>query len=115
MAAYSVSDGTDWIQSLVFGSAGERWRLDSFDLAMTLRSVGDPALQVSLSLANGRLVVKDAAARRLDINLGWPQIEALAPGPFEFDVLFVHRSTGVRSRSERCLLTVTPAITELPA
>lgn len=111
MAAFTVAAGTDWIDTMVFGSSSDRWRLDDFDIWMHVKKAGDSSVLLELSSADGRLFVSDALARRLEINVGWPQIEAVEPGPFEFDILFENKTTGVRSRSGAHALSITRGIT----
>lgn len=111
MAAYTVAAGTDWLDTMVFGSVNDRWRLDDYDIFLHLKKSGDAAVLLEATTDNGRLVVTDAAARRLDVNVGWALIEAHEPGPFEFDLLFHNRSTEVRTRSGPHSLTITRGIT----
>lgn len=112
MAAFTVAAGTDWLATLLLGEPGERWRLDDYDIAAHLKRPGDDTVLLELTLANGRLVVADAAARRLEINVGWSLIEPLLPGDFVFDLLFENLSTGVRSRSGTHSLSITTGITQ---
>ena len=111
MATFTVAAGTDWIATILVGAPGDRWRLDDYDIAAHLKRPGDDTVLLELTLANGRLVIADAMARRLEINVAWEQIEALLPGDFAFDLLFENLSTEVRSRSERHQLVVSGGIT----
>lgn len=111
MAAFTVAAGTDWLGTLVLGEVGERWRLDDYDIAAHLKSPGNDAVLVDMTLDNGRLVIADPVARRLEINVGWAEIEPLLPGPFIFDLLLENRTTDVRSRSGGHTLSVTAGIT----
>lgn len=111
MAAFTVAAGTDWIDTIVFGSASDRWRLDDYDIWMHVKKPGDATVLLELSTANGRLMISDAAARRLEINAGWAEIENIEPGPFEFDVLLENKTTELRSRSGPHTLTITRGIT----
>jgi hypothetical protein len=111
MTAFTVSDGTDWIQRLVFGAPSDRWRLDDYDITLHVKAAGDASVLLDLSTENGKLVIVDPVARHLEVNVGWSEIEAIGPGPFVFDVLFENRTTEVRARSERYTLTITDAIT----
>lgn len=112
MAAFTVAAGTDWLATLLLGELGERWRLDDYDIAAHLKRPGDDTVLLELTLGNGRLVVADAAARRLEVNVGWALIEPLLPGDFVFDLLFENLSTGVRSRSAPHSLSITTGITQ---
>lgn len=109
-----VANGTDWIETIAFGSDADRWRLDDYLIWMDLVATGSPTVLLSASLDDGRLQISDARNRRMEINIPWPEIEALGPGPFEYDFLFQNRTTGVRSRSERLTLQVGDGITEHP-
>jgi hypothetical protein len=111
MATFKVAAGTDWIATLEFGSVDDRWRLDDYDLFLHVKRPGSAVVLLDLNLDNGKLIISDAAARLLEVNVGWEEIEALEPGPFEFDVLFENRTTGVRSRSGPHSLSVTRGIT----
>ncbi|MBD3847116.1 hypothetical protein IED13_15510 [Bosea sp. SSUT16] len=111
MTAFTVSDGTDWIQRLVFGAPTDRWRLDDYDIALQVRSSVGAAVLLDLSTANGKLIITDPVARHLEVNVAWSEIDAIGPGPFVFDVLFSNKTTEVRARSERHNLTITDAIT----
>ena len=111
MAAFTVADGTDWLQTLVFGGANDRWRLDDYDIALHIKQGGQAAVLVELTTANGKLVVSDPIGRRLEVNVGWSEIDAVGPGPFVFDILFDNKTTGIRSRSGPHTLTITSAIT----
>ena len=113
MADFTVSDGTDWLQTLAFGGTYERWRLDDYDLYLQVKTEPGEAAEVKIeaTTANGKLVIADPVARRLDINVSWSEVEAAGPGPFIFDVLFVNRTTDLRHRSERHTLTITQAVT----
>lgn len=112
MTAFTVADGTDWIDTLVFGGPEERWRLSDWEVAMVLREVGNEANSIALSTETaGGLTIADDRTRRLEINVSWADIESLGPGPFEFDLLFSNPTTGIKRRSERHTLTITPAIT----
>lgn len=111
MATYTVAAGTDWIDTMVFGSSVDRWRLDDYNIWMHVKKPGDATVLLDLSTGDGKLAISDAAARRLEINVGWSLIEAIEPGPFEFDVLFQNKTTEVRSRSGPHTLTITRGIT----
>lgn len=111
MAAYTVAAGTDWLDTFVFGTVSDRWRLDDFDLHLHVKKPGDNAVLLDLKTANGKLIITDPIARRLEVNVGWDEIEAIEPGPFEFDILFENKTTGVRSRSGSHTLTITRGIT----
>lgn len=111
MAAFTVAAGTDWIETLVFGSVEERWRLDDYDIWLQVRRRADNAILLDLSTANGKLMISDPTARRLEVNVGWSEIDDVSPGPFEFDLLFENKTTQVRSRSEIHTLNITPGIT----
>ena len=111
MAAFTVAAGTDWISTMVFGSSADRWRLDDYDIWAHVKRAGDATALIELDTGNGKLVISDPITRRLEINVGWDEIEEIAPGPFEFDVLLEHKTTGIRSRSGPHDLTVTPGIT----
>lgn len=111
MATFTVAAGTDWIGTMVFGSASDRWRLDDFDIWLHVKKAGDATVLIEASSDDGRLIVTDAMARRLEINVGWSEIEAIEPGPFEFDVLFHNKTTEVRSRSGPHSLSITRGIT----
>jgi len=111
MAAFTVAAGTDWIDTVVFGSASDRWRLDDYNIWMHVKKAGDATVLLDLSTENGRLVIRDAAARRIEINVGWPDIENVEPGPFEFDFLLENKATEIRSRSGPHTLVITNGIT----
>lgn len=111
MAIYSVAAGTDWLDTFVFGSVEDRWRLDDYDIYLQVKMPGDDAVLLDLTTANGKLVITDPVARRLEANVGWAEIEAIEPGPFEFDILFDNKTTDVRSRSGPHTLTITRGIT----
>lgn len=111
MATFTVAAGTDWIDTIVFGSVNDRWRLDDYDIWLQVKKAGDDTVLLELTTANGKLVISDAAARRLEINAAWPEIEAIEPGPFVFDILLENKTTEVRSRSGAHTLSVTPGIT----
>jgi len=111
MATFKVAAGTDWIDTIVFGSVNDRWRLDDYDIWMHVKKAGDATVLLELSTADGKLVVPDALARRLEINVGWAQIEAIEPGPFEFDFLLENKTTAIRSRSGPHSLSITRGIT----
>lgn len=111
MTDFTVSDGTDWLQTLVFGAPTDRWRLDDYDIALHVKAPNSAAVLLDLSTANGKLVITDPVARHLEVNVGWSEIDAVGPGPFVFDVLFENKTTEVRARSERHSLTITSAIT----
>lgn len=114
MATFTVAAATDWISVLALGSVGDRWRLDDYDIFAEVKAPGDDAVLIDLSLDNGRLIISDPVARRLEINVGWALIEPLVsvfPATFEFDFLFVNRTTEVRSRSEINSLVITRGIT----
>lgn len=111
MAEFTVSDGTDWLQRLVFGAPTDRWRLDDYDIAIHVKSQSSAAVLLDLTTTNGKLVIIDPVARHLEVNVGWAEIEAVGPGPFVFDALFANKTTEVRARSERHTLSITPAIT----
>jgi len=111
MAAFTVAAGTDWIDTIVFGSVNDRWRLDDYDIWLHVKKEGDDTVLLDLTTANGRLVIADAPGRRLEVNVGWSLIEAVEPGPFVFDILFENKTTEVRSRSGPHTLAITPGIT----
>lgn len=114
MATFTVAAATDWISVLALGSVGDRWRLDDYDIFAEVKAPGDDEILIDLSLDNGRLIISDPIARRLEINVGWTLIEPLAsvlPAAFEFDFIFINRSTEVRSRSGLNTLLVTRGIT----
>lgn len=111
MATFTVAAGTDWIATILVGAPGDRWRLDDYDIAAHVKRPGADDVLLELTLLNGGLVIVDALARRLEINVGWGLIEGILPGSFVFDLLFENRSTEVRSRSERYELVVTSGIT----
>lgn len=111
MATFTVAAGTDWIDTIVFGTVNDRWRLDDYDIWLQVKKAGDATVLLELTTANGKLVVADAPGRRLEINAGWEEIEAIEPGPFAFDILFKNKATDVRSRSGPHTLSITPGIT----
>lgn len=111
MAAFTVAAGTDWISTIVFGSANDRWRLDDYDIWMHVKKAGDATVLLECTTADGRLVISPLGPRRLEINVGWAAIEAIEPGPFEFDILLENKTTTVRSRSGPHTLTITRGIT----
>ena len=113
MATFTVAAGTDWIDTIVFGTVNDRWRLDDYDIWLQVKKAGSAVAELELTTANGKLVISDAAARRLEINVGWEEIEEKAPGPFIFDILFQNKATEVRSRSGPHTLSITPGITSL--
>lgn len=111
MATFSVAAGTDWIQTFVFGSVDDRWRLDDYDIWLHVKKPGDGTVLLDLNTQNGKLIILDAPARRLEANASWSEIDAIEPGPFEFDILFQNKSTGVRSRSGSHTLSISRGIT----
>ena len=112
MASFTVAAGTDWIDTLVFGSGNDRWRLDDYDIWLQVKQPGGNTVLLDLSLANGKLIISDPVSRRLEVNVGWSEIEAITPsGPYSFDVLFENKTTLVRSRSGPHTLSITPGIT----
>lgn len=115
MATFTVAAGTDWIAAMQFGSINDRWRLDDYEIWLHVRRPGDNTIVLELSTANGRLIISDPVARLMEINVGWDQIGAIAPGPFEFDVLFENKTTEVRSRSDKNTLSITTGITFVEA
>jgi hypothetical protein len=115
MATFTVSAGTDWLATMIFGSVNDRWRLDDYDITMHVKKAGDSTVLLDLTTANGKLVISDPIARRLEVNVGWSEIETIEPGPFQFDVLFDNKVTDIRSRSGPHTLSITPAITLVEA
>ncbi len=111
MGTFSVASGTDWIGTLAFGSTGDRWRLDDYDIWLQVKRPGDDAVLLDLNTANGKLVISDPVARRLEINVGWSEIEDLTPGALEFDILMQNKTTEIRSRSGPYTLSITSGIT----
>lgn len=111
MATFTVAAGTDWIDTIVFGSANDRWRLDDYDIWLQVKKPGDATVLIECSTADGRLVISDPAARRLEINVGWAEIDDISPGPFEFDLLLQNKTTEIRSRSGPHNLSITRGIT----
>lgn len=111
MAAFTVAAGTDWIDTIEFGSTVDRWRLDDYDIHLHVKRPGSGTVLLDLTTANGKLVIADARWRRLEVNVGWAEIEELEPGPFEFDILLENKSTAVRSRSGPHTLSITRGIT----
>ncbi|WP_341989750.1 hypothetical protein [Azorhizobium sp. AG788] len=114
MATFTVAAATDWISVLALGSVGDRWRLDDYDIFAEVKAPGDDEVLIDMSLANGRLIISDPVSRRLEINVGWALIEPLAsvfPASFEFDFMFVNRTTEVRWRGETHTLLITRGIT----
>ncbi len=115
MVAYTVPAASPWIDLIMFGEVEDRTRLDDWDIYADLKAPGDPTTLIEMSLANGRLVIVDPVSRRLEINVGWEDIEPLAttlPATFEFDFVFVNRTTGIRERAPDIhTLTVTRGVT----
>ncbi len=111
MATFTVAAGTDWIDTIVFGTVNDRWRLDDYDIWLQVKKAGDATVLLELTTGNGGLVISDARARRLEINAGWALIEAIEPGPFVFDFLFENKTTAERDRSGPHTLSITPGIT----
>lgn len=111
MADFEIRSGTDWITTIEWGEAGERWRLDDYELFLQLKAVGSSSAALTLTLDNGGLVITDPIARRLEISASWEQLDELGLGVFEFDVLFVNRSTGLRDRSSVFTLSIIRGIT----
>lgn len=111
MATFMVAAGTDWIAAMQLGSFNDRWRLDDYEIWLHVRRFGDNAILLDLNTDNGKLIIADPVARKLEINVGWSEIDDISPGPFEFDVLFQNKTTGIRSRSGAHILQVTPGIT----
>lgn len=111
MATFTVAAGTDWIAAMQFGSFNDRWRLDDYDIWLHVRRSGDNAILLDLNTDNGKLIVADPVARKIEINVGWSEIDDVSPGPFEFDVLFQNKTTEIRSRSGAHILQITPGIT----
>lgn len=111
MATFKVAAGTDWIDTIVFGSANDRWRLDDYDIWMHVKRAGDATVLLECTTENGRLIISPLGPRRLEINVGWGEIEDIEPAPFEFDVLLENRATEIRSRSGPHTLSITRGIT----
>jgi hypothetical protein len=111
MATFTVAAGTDWIDTIVLGSVNDRWRLDDYDIWLHVRKAGDAAVLLDLNTTNGKLVISDPIGRRLEVNVGWAEVDDISPGPFEFDILFQNKTTQIRSRSGAHTLAITPGIT----
>ncbi|TDT94930.1 hypothetical protein DFO45_2688 [Azorhizobium sp. AG788] len=114
MATFEVAAGTDWIATLQVGETADRWRLDDYDIWLQARVPGTNVVLLDLSLDDGRLVISDPVARRLEINVGWADIAPLDATTLEFDLLYANRTTEIRSRGERHTLVITPGITVEP-
>lgn len=112
MATFSVAAGTDWIVALTLNPSGERWRLDDYDLWLQVKAPGSDTALLDLGLDSGALHIADPIARRLEINVAWPNMAPLDAGTYEFDVLMENRTTGIRVRSETNTLTITRGITK---
>ena len=111
MATFTVAAGTDWIAAMQFGSVNDRWRLDDYDIWLQVKKSGDNTILLDLNTANGKLIIADPVSRRLEVNVGWSEIDDVSPGPFEFDVLLQNKTTQIRSRSGTHTLSITPGIT----
>lgn len=110
MATFTAKAGTDWIDSLLVGAATDRWRLDDYDVFADVVEAATGEVAFQMTLDNGRLAIADPATRRLEINVGWSLIEPLT-SPLNFDLLFINRSTDVRSRSDPHTLVIDFGIT----
>lgn len=120
MATSTVAADTDWIEAFVFGSPSDRWRLDDYDIWAHVKAPNDNTVLLDLTLDNGRLIIVDALARRLEINVGWADIEALDASPgaaksYVYDFYLRNRTTDVAERSGPHQLTITPGITQSEA
>lgn len=113
MADFTVAAQTDFIGTIIFGSKNDRWRLDDFKLTSQLKRPDEDDELVSMTLANGRLVITDPITRKLEIHIPWQEIAALTGDLFEFDIVFENRTTGRRDRSEIYTLAVTRGVTRV--
>lgn len=111
MATFNVAAGTDWIADIQFGSFNDRWRLDDYNIWIHVRKIGNNEILLDLNIDNGKLIIADPISRKLEINVGWADIDDISPGPFEFDVLFENKTTLIRSRSSVNTLYISPGIT----
>jgi hypothetical protein len=111
MATFTVAAGTDWIQTFRFGSSVDRWRLDDYHIWLHVKKSGVSTVLLDLNTQVSGLTITDPVSRVLEANAGWDQIEEIEPGPFEFDILFENKTTGIRSRSGPHTLTITRGIT----
>lgn len=111
MADFTVRQGTDWIASIIFGEPEERWSLDDYNLVMQVVAAGETESLMELTLANGGLVIADARSRRVEINASAELMNSLPIGDYEFDILFINRTTELRSGSDVFTLSVVRGIT----
>ncbi len=115
MATFEVAEGTDFVGTIEFGTAADRWRLDDWVLTAHLKAPGDPQELIEMTDTNGRLIIRDAVNRRLEINVSWTEISDLTGAAYEFDIVFENRTTGIRRRSEPYTLAITRGITKVEA
>lgn len=114
MADYQVKNGEAWLQPFQWGQPNDRWRLDDYHIYMQLKIGDDVTIRHEASTLNGGIIITDAVARRMEVNVAWADIAAAGAGPFVFDFLFINKTTAVREHSEIFTLEIVGVVTENP-
>jgi hypothetical protein len=104
-----AANNADWSETLTLGLPG----LDITDptsITMQLRR-GDDAVDadLTLTLANGRLVIADAAARKVNVSVPVAVMATLGPGTCVHDVVVV--KAGITTRALEGSVTIARGIT----
>jgi hypothetical protein len=108
----TIRSNADWLQTFVFGSTAERWRLDDWDVEMHVKAPADlPTVLFSASTEGGDLTITDPVGRRLDLSVPRETVEAFAGRDLVFDFHRTNKSTGVQVSSETIGLSIVDGIT----
>jgi hypothetical protein len=113
----SVDNNGTWSDAFQFGTIGDpTWTLvnQSFECDVQ-RNAYDQVPLLSLSTANGRIMVDDVVQRVIHFNVPADDIQAaLSPGVYVYDLVMVDTVTSVRVPLMHGKFTITQGVTYPP-
>lgn len=108
-----VYESEDLLSSQLVGDPRDHWRLDDWDLILSICApVGTEKLR--LVSGAGGLTITDATRRTIEINLAASLVgdtdAGIGVGSWLIEILAINRTNGTRRRLDGCGLTVLAAL-----
>jgi hypothetical protein len=113
----AIDNNGTWSDAFQFGTEGDTtWDLNNQTFECDVqRNAYDVVPMLSLSSANGRIMIDDVIQRVIHFNVAPAIIQAaLSPGVYVYDLVMVDGATSVRVPLMHGRLTVTQGVTYPP-
>lgn len=113
----AIGNNGTWSDAFQFGEEGDTtWTLDNQGFEVDVqRNPFDLVPLLSMSTANGRIIIDDVVQRVIHFNVAPQDIQAaLQPGTYVYDLVMIDQNTNVRVPLMHGTLTVSQGVTYPP-